>query len=252
MTLAVPPAPPPFGDLALVLAAHGNRGEDRSNDLTRRHAEALAGEGRFRTVGPGYLKGEPPIEDAMRRAAGAGARQILVYPLFMADGYFTRTLLPQRIDGAGVAVPWRLLPPLGFAAGLPALCEALARAAAAAAGHVPEASRLIVVGHGSTKSRASANATYAFANALRRETRFGLVDCGFIEEPPFVAEALALDPRPAIVAGYFAGDGLHGGEDVPAALAGYGGPAVYIGALGGLAEIPALILAETVRALAHD
>lgn len=249
MTSDALPNLPPLGEVALVLAAHGNRGEDTSNDETLRHAAALAGEAAFGSVSAGFLKGEPLIEDAMRLAAEADAQQTLVYPLFMADGYFTQRLLPQRIEAAGIRSPWRLLRPFGFAAALPAFCERHALVAARDAGYMPEASRLLIVGHGSAKSSAASDAAYAFAERVRALSRFAVIDCGFIEETPFVGEALAKDRRPTVVAGYFAGEGLHAALDVPEAINDYGGPAVSIGALGSFPDTPALIREEVLRQL---
>jgi sirohydrochlorin ferrochelatase len=231
---------------ALVIAAHGDRGADKRNDNVRRQVDGLRNTGQFARIGSGFLKGDPEIETALQQAAEA-ADEILVYPLFMSDGYFTNTALPNRIEQTGLTSRIVSLKPLGLDPGLAPLCERAAVAQAERDDIDSAGARLLIVGHGSTKSPASKNATQQFAARLRQKTAFGTVESCFLEEEPFLKPALANTDQPTIVAGFFAGDGLHGGEDVPELIAETGANASYMGALGGLTEVTELILAA-VRA----
>lgn len=232
--------------IAVVLAAHGDRGEAHAsgtaNTTLTKHRDTLRTSAKFASVTAGVLKGEPSLEAALDEAARSGARTIAIYPLFMADGYFVKTVMTQRIAAMGLEPSLRILPPLGLDAGIVSLIADRAHAAAQAAEWSPSSSRLLVAGHGSKFSPASAEATRSVAAAVEALGLFGTVSAAFIEEPPFVADALQGDDRPTVVAGFFSGDGLHAGEDIPSAISASGATAIYSGAIGAGPEIPALIL----------
>lgn len=236
--------------IGLVLAAHGERGGDRANRSLVAHAEAMAGMGALTAVAAGVLKGDPPVEEALAAVSATAPDEILVYPYFMSDGYFVEKVLPRRIRDAELPSPVRVLPPLGLDPGLPALLIEAALRAAGDAGFTPAASRLLVVGHGSQGSRASALATELVVSRLAGMRHFSQVAAAFLEEPPFVRDALEGERQPTVVAGFFSGDGLHAAEDVPEAIAWTGAEAVYCGAIGGQLGVTRLIGAAVERALA--
>ena len=240
-------------DVAVILAAHGDRGGAegaRANASLLAHAKSLAASAQFRLVTAGVLKGEPALETALTEAHQSGAARIAVYPFFMADGYFVKSVLPARIEAGAMSPRCRILAPLGIDEQLPALVRAEALAASARAGFDPALSRLLVVGHGSALGPASANATHKAAVSISRLGGFASVATAFLEEPPFLDAALAGTRPPTIVAGFFSGDGLHAGEDVPAAIAEAGANAVYAGSIGAVAAIPSLMLDAIGRAFA--
>jgi len=235
------PAPVAAGDIAVVLAAHGDRGGDDPNATLLAHGAALAAAGRFRGVWPGLLRGAPLIEDAVRAALDSGARCLAVVPVFMSEGYFTRKVLAERLAQLKIPIDVRVLPPLGTDPGLPALMLAEAIAAAKRAGVEPEAARLLVVGHGSKFGPASADATRAAAGAIAQERRFSRVETAFLEETEFLRDALVRDDEPTVVIGFFSGEGLHAGEDVPRAIAEAGAKAHSAGSIGTSPALVALI-----------
>ena len=235
--------------LAVVLVAHGERGGDFANSALLSHAGALRREGRFAAVTAGVLNGSPSLEQALEGAAASGAEEILVYPFFMADGYFCNKVVPKRIAAAGLADRCHMLPPLGLDPGLPPLLLRDAVAAARSAGFDSQASRLLVVGHGSKGSRASVRATEEVAAIVARVGAFGSVATAFLEEPPFLDDALVGPRPPTVVVGFFSGDGLHAAEDVPGAIADTAANAVYVGAVGGKPGVVDLIVAAVGRAV---
>ncbi len=237
---------PDLRDVAVVLAAHGDRGGSAPNATLFRQTHALAAELTCLGVMPGVLKGEPSFEDAVRAAVAAGARAILIYPLFMADGYFTRTILPQRLHDLLVSCPVRILDPLGLDPHLPALLMEDAIAAAERAGYAPATSRLLLVGHGSQLGPASADATRAAAAAMALASPFQRIDTAFLEEPPLLDDALTGAQPPTVILGFFSGDGLHAAEDVPEALAESGAAAVYAGSIGQSPRLAGL-MASAIR-----
>jgi sirohydrochlorin ferrochelatase len=235
-------APVVLRDVAVILAAHGDRGGESPNATLLAHCTRLSADGAFHSVAAGILRGEPVLEDSVRAALASGAKCLAVYPMFMAEGYFTRKVLTQRLAALEIPVDVHVLPPLGADPRLPELMRAEALAAAERAGVAAAAARLLVVGHGSKIGPASAEATRVVAAAIERAGGFGRVETAFLEEPEFLEEALRRDSAcPTIVSGFFSGDGLHAAEDVPEAIAETGAAAIYAGPIGKSARVTGMI-----------
>jgi sirohydrochlorin ferrochelatase len=234
-----------------MLAAHGERRAGATNDGVMRLAAALAARRIVAEVGVGFIKGAPSIAAAIE---GCSARRILVYPLFMSHGYFTRIRLGRALDAArrGVAgVSLHVLPPLGLDPGLPDLIVAQVTAALAPLPEPSEAS-LVLLAHGSSSDPASRGATEQVASRIARRKCFRSVRCAFLDEAPRLPEVVAGLPAPIAVFGLFAGDGMHGGEDAIRLIAALDRPdAVLAGTVVRLDGVERLIAAAVVRAL-HD
>jgi sirohydrochlorin ferrochelatase len=178
-------------------------------------------------------------------AALAGLHSPLVYPFFMAEGYFTGRVLPERLaKGAASA---RLLPPFGSDPALASLMIRCALDGARDAGLDPRSTALIIAAHGSKISSSSKNTAFVMAQLLASQTPFRRVNIGLIEEKPFLAAA-ARGLGPAICLPFFALKAGHVEDDVPGALAeaGFGGP--VLPAIGEHAAVPRLIANALQRA----
>lgn len=232
---------PASAEIAVVLAAHGDRGAGLTNAALFAHEKALKQANCFASVSAGVLKGEPSIEDALAVAEASKASRVAIYPFFMADGFFVRTRLGDRVAAGKLTKRWEIFPPLGIDPGLPPLLLDHAEGAANAAGFAPATSTLVIVGHGSQLGPASANATRAAAEVVEDANVFGTVLTAFLEEPPSVGDALRAARGPVVVSGFFSGEGLHAGDDVPDAIAKSGVQAVYAGPVGSLPAVSALI-----------
>lgn len=235
------------GDFALLLAAHGERRSGARNRGVAAIAERLAEWGVAAEVGFGFLKGAPSIGEAVRRFARP---ELLVYPLFLADGYFTQTLLPRQLQRAGAFEPGRVTELLPSLACDPALAElVLDRASVSANAHgwPAAAADLILFAHGSTNNAASREATERVAGAIAAKRAFARVRTAFLEEPPFLAQAVGATRAPVVVVGLFAGEGLHGG-DAPQLVKALGRSSVaFAGNVGGFEALPAAIAAAIRR-----
>lgn len=177
------------------------------------------------------LAAEGALEAALGRLTSP-----VIYPFFMAEGFFTRTLLPRRLTAAG-AGHLRRLPAFGHAAGLDDLC---ARVALEAVEGDPRRSTLLLAAHGSQVARASANGARAMAARIAHLAPFGRVLTGFVEEAPFLWQA-ARGLGPAVCLPFFALRAGHVVEDVPQMLAAAGFRGTLLPAIGEHAEVPALI-----------
>jgi len=234
--------------LAAVLVSHGDRGGASPNAALKAQAEAV----RALTgldVFAGVLKGAHTVEQALAEAAATRPARIAVYPLFMADGYFVQKV-HQRIRAADVSPVPAVLSPLGLDPDLPDILVAEAAALAPRRGFDPLSSRLLIVGHGSKLGPASATATRKAAARAALARRFASVATAFLEEEPFLEDALrATATTPTVVSGFFFGDGMHAGEDVPEAIAETGANTIYTGAIGNSPAVAPLIAAALTAAL---
>lgn len=170
----------------------------------------------------------------------------LIYPMFMAEGWFTRTELPRRLAKAGAPAA-RILRPFGTDPGLPDLIVAKATQAAIAQGWQPGQTTLLLSAHGSQRSQASFTITQALARQIAPQ--FHRVVTGFVEQAPFIADAARGLTR-AVSLPLFALRAEHVLDDLPQALdqAGFSGP--RLDPLGLAPEVPAMIAASIRRALA--
>ncbi|MDX5401824.1 MAG: cobalamin biosynthesis protein CbiX [Rhodobacterales bacterium] len=193
------------------------------------------------------------IRGATLAATGAletaldGLTDPLIYPFFMAEGFFTGTLLPRRLADAG-ATGARQTAPFGIDPALPAL---MARVALAAATSAPAETNLLIAAHGSKVSRTSADSTHAMVTGLGPLTGFSRILAGFVEEAPFL-EDQARTLSHGICLPFFALEAGHVTGDIPEALeaAGFQGP--ILPPIGQHPDVPALIAAALIREAAAD
>ncbi|MDT8855583.1 CbiX/SirB N-terminal domain-containing protein [Paracoccaceae bacterium Fryx2] len=194
---------------------------------------------------PGWqVQGATLAAPGALEAAAAELPGALIYPFFMAEGFFTRTTLPRRLAAAGAAEA-RQLPAFGSDAALPGLMLQ----AALAACDDPAATTLLIAAHGSQVSRASAVITQMVVAGLAAQGRFRAVTAGFIEEAPLLADVARLS-GPALCLPFFALRAGHVSDDVPEALAEAGFTGRLLPAIGEHAGVPALIAAALTRATA--
>jgi sirohydrochlorin ferrochelatase len=233
----------------VLLAAHGERRAGAGNEGVAQLAARLRTLDVAPAIGFGFLKGAPSIGETVRRL---GVRDLFVYPLFLADGYFTRTLLPHHLREAGAFARGRtvrLLPPLGLDPALVDLVLLRARAAARARRWPEARTELVLLAHGSSNNPASRRAAERIAESIAATNVFAGVRSAFLEEAPFLADAIALTHGPALVVGLFAGEGLHGGDDAPQYVAELERPDVcFAGNVGALEALPEVIAATIRRA----
>nr|4CCS_A Chain A, CBIX [Paracoccus pantotrophus] len=221
----------------VLIVAHGQPGDPAPQ---QRAIEALAAR-----VAP--LVPQACVRGATLAMPGALDRaddETLIYPLFMATGWFTRSELPRRLALAG-APKARILPPFGSDPGLPALCLALIAQAAETQGWPLAGTRLLVAAHGSGRSRAPSEAARRIAAGLAPYA--AAATCGFIEEAPFIADAARDLPERAICLPLFATQAEHVTDDLPAALSQAGFQGLVLPPVGLAPQVPAMI-AESIKA----
>jgi sirohydrochlorin ferrochelatase len=228
---------------AAILVAHGFPSDPAPQEAV---LQALAG----RVAGhlPGWtVRGATLAAPGALESALSGLEAPLIYPFFMAEGWFTGTELPRRLTQAGATV--RQLPPFGVASALPLLCQRIVADALQVQGWQAADTTLLLAAHGSQRSRTSANSTFAMADRLRAGMGLRDITCGFVEEAPFLADA-ASGLSQAICLPFFALRAGHVIEDIPEALDTAGFTGALLPPLGEDDGVPALI-ADTLRTSAQ-
>ena len=225
----------------VLIVAHGQPGDPEPQQAA---AEALAAS--VAPLVPQARIGGATL--AMPGALGLATAATLIYPMFMATGWFTRTELPRRLALAG-AEGARILAPFGADPGLPALCLRLIADAATARNWPLAKTHLLIAAHGSGRSRAPAEAARAMAGHLAPHV--AATTCGFIEEPPHIDEAARDLPPRTICLPLFATRADHVTDDLPRALAAAGFQGITLPPVGMAPAVPALI-AESIKAALHE
>jgi len=168
--------------------------------------------------------------------AVAGRAGGLVFPMFMAGGWFTRIQIPAKLAEVG-ATGFQVLEPFGCDPALHDLCVTLAREAGT--------TDLILAAHGSFKSSAPSDIATHVAARIARETG-AQVRPGFIDQSPQLASLKGSGPD-AVCLPFFAAEGGHVSEDIPAALTEAGFLGRILPPVGLDARVPALIAAAIQR-----
>ncbi len=215
---------PPVSHDALLLIAHGSERYPDAVWGVERHAAALRAEGGFRQVAVAALNGAPSVAGAL---ASIEAERVCVVPFFMEAGYFSNVAIPRAVAGDTRV---RIARPVGVHPGIVGIVERQALAGCSAIGVAPSDAAVLMVGHGSASNPGRPLALYDHAADIRG---FGRVEAACLEEAPFLADVLrSLSGWPVLVSGFFAGDGMHVRDDVPAALAAFEGQALFLGPVG--------------------
>ena len=219
----------------VVLVSHGSPSDP---DPQERDISELA-----RKVGarlPGCdLRGATLAAKGALDGAVAGLSNPIIFPHFMADGWFVSSQLPKRLRAAGLA-QWRMAPPLGLLPNLPDLalgmCLSIMEQNRLPAGKTV----LIVAAHGSPSDPRPAQATYGFAKALKRSGAFRDIRVGFVDETPSLEDAARVE-GPALLLPFFAARAGHVLMDLPEAVeaARFEGP--VLAPIGTWPSIPRLI-----------
>lgn len=223
---------------AALIVAHG-----QPSDPGPAAAEIAALAARVAAELPGWQVGSATLAEpeALPRAIALAAAPGIVYPLFMAGGWFTRSNLPRRLAAAGGA-GWRIAEPFGTDPAVADLVVSMAREALAEA----PAPAILLAAHGSFRSPAPSDVARAMAARLSRD--LGLpCEAGFIDQEPTIAGIARRMPE-ALCLPFFAARGGHVTEDLPAALGEAGFAGRVLQPVGLDPRAPAL-MARAIRAL---
>ena len=225
-----------------LIVAHG-----QPSDPGPAAAEIAFLAAKVQSLMPGWrIRAATLAETGALAAAIAEAGPVgLVYPLFMAGGWFTKTALPERLAEAG-GPEWRVLAPFGTDPSVQALAVTMAREAAARMGRPPADVPVLLAAHGSFRSPAPAAVAEDVA-ALLRQAGFARVQAAYIDQSPRIADTAADYPAGSLVLPFFAAKGGHVTDDLPQALDAAGFAGAVLPPLGLDPRVPGLIRAALRR-----
>ena len=189
---------------------------------------------------PGWTVGSATLADeaSLARAVTGGG---VVFPLFMAGGWFTRIHLPSRLKGAGADMAlWHVLEPLGCAPRLHNLARVLVAEAVVAQGWDFTETNLILAAHGSGRSPVPSDIARHVLAGITAAFPLMRAEVAFIDQTPQLIHTQGFGPR-SLCLPYFAAGGGHVTEDIPQALAASGFAGTLLPPVGADRRIPALI-----------
>lgn len=222
----------------ILLAAHGERGGAANNARLAQITEDVGRAIPEADVGSVLVNVEGAVE---RTLAACGSRPVLCLPLLFSDGWFYQ----QRLRPHFTAASQTLAPPLAlWRSFAPFLADNLALRLIS---HAADP-RVVLVAHGSKQPGRSAECARKVAGQM--QARYGRVEVGFLEEPPFAADVIASAEPPYSCIGLFLGEGMHGGEDFDVLVSGAPTPPVAAFTAGELPGLPGLVAAEARERLA--
>ena len=200
--------------VTLLLLGHGSSKHPDSSRSVREHAEILSQTDCFAEVRCAFLKEEPLIENALD---GVGEEQVIIVPDFLAEGYFTRQVVPAKLGDKLRSANICCTPPVGTH---PMMAEIINDMAREVLGDwTVEQTSLLIVGHGSGKNPCSKQSLLGHLQEVRNNTDFAQVADLWLEELPLVSSWKEVaTKRHIIVIPYLLNDGQHGGWDIPAEL----------------------------------
>lgn len=191
------------------------------------------------------MRGATLARSGALEAAVRGLRDPLIYPLFMADGWFVRAALPNRLAAVGLGRSG-ILRPLGLEPAVRALCRDAALDAARTAGRDPSETTFLLAAHGSPSGPRPRQAAECAARHIAMTGGFRRVVCGFVDEKPGLAEVTTLH-GPDICLPFFATRIGHVRRDVPRALKSAGFTGRLLPPIGSHPNVP-VIIARTLTA----
>ncbi|OCX61691.1 hypothetical protein BFP70_15005 [Thioclava sp. SK-1] len=217
----------------VVIVAHGSPSDPDPQDRRLHQLAQQVG-----ALCDAQVRGATLAKPGSLEGALEGFDAPIIYPFFMAEGWFTKRELPRRL--AAVNVVARHMDPFGVDPALPDLIAAACEAAAKDAGLDPCHSDLILCAHGSKIARKSKNSAYDMAQTLRGRVPFWRIRVALIEEAPFL-EDVAATCTTGLCLPFFALRAGHVEGDIPEALqnASFSGPAMA--PIGEHPQVPNLI-----------
>ena len=213
--------PPPGA--AVLLVGHGSQLSPDSSEPVHRLQRELHGSGSFPEIRVAFWKEEPALSHAFDLVE---RRDVFVVPVFMSEGYFTRTVVPRELGLSG---------PLGHPAGRRVHCcppvgtspriVEIVRDRALRSAAVPGRTDLLVVGHGTDRSPSSGDTTRSVAEALTAQGEFRRVRAAFLDQEPRLSELLGAerpgadrDAAEVVIVPFFVSRGWHVGTTLPRAM----------------------------------
>ena len=195
----------------LLLLGHGSSIHPDSSKSVRMHAEAIRLLNVFADVHCAFLKEDLLIENALDEI---GTENVIIVYDFLAEGYFTKQVIPKLLKLATRPDSLYVSHPVGLD---PTMQSLLAESAHNQLGRwKAKHTSLLLVGHGSTRNSKSKQTMLDHMEVLRENTEFADIGDLWLEEAAFVNEWASVAKQKQVIAiPFLLSGGQHGGWDIP-------------------------------------
>jgi len=201
----------------LVLLGHGSHLNGNSSAPVYAHARELRRRELFDEVRTGFWKEEPSFARVLDGCADA---QVIAVPVFISNGYFTKTVIPRemRLDGETTDRDGQRITLTAPVGADPSLAEVIVERAVEAGATRRDA--IAILGHGTRRDSESERNIHAQAERVRQRGMFAEVEAVFLDQAPGMLEMLdILQAATVVVVPLFVADGWHVGQTIPGDLA---------------------------------
>jgi sirohydrochlorin cobaltochelatase len=201
-----------------VVVGHGSHLSHESAAPVYTHARAIRDRGLFDEVQEAFWKEEPALGDVLDMLT---SDQIYVVPVFLADGYFTRLVVPRELglseSGAGRSAQRVVYcPPVGAHPRMEDLVLARALETCGLDTEERRAAALVIIGHGTERAAASGGTVHRLTARLAARREFGVVRCGFLDQDPRIEAVLeSLGHAHVVLVPFFIAEGWHTRTTIP-------------------------------------
>ena len=206
---------------ALILAGHGSHISPDTAGIVWKHVDALREMGIADEITAAFWKEEPSFYRVLRTIA---AEDVIIVPLFTAQGYFTRTVIPAEmgLDGALTQQNGRTIRytrTLSEHSYLTQVVEQRIRDMLRDHQLDPAQTAVAVIGHSTRRNPESRKATEAQAEHLRQIGIAAEIQAVYLDDSPEIPEIFTLTSAPTLIAvPFFLAAGSHTTIDVPGEL----------------------------------
>ena len=208
--------------LGVLIVAHGSHVNPHSAESALGHAARLRAHADIDQVGVAFWKEDAPLHRGLDLMV---TDDVIVAPLFISHGYFTRTVVPREValpaDGQPIVRRGQrvaLAAPIGTHPDMDEALTAHARALLSPSidpAHV----HVMIAGHGTERDARSAKAITEMVARFQERGAFASTCAAFLDEAPTIDEAIEeFGDQDVLVLPMFAADGLHTRLDIPQAL----------------------------------
>lgn len=201
---------------ALLLVGHGSHLNPNSSAPVYQHADAIRDLRMFDEVRVAFWKEEPPLARAFD---GCDAEDVIVVPVFIANGYFTEQVVPRELGLSGrvTRVGGRTVRYTGAIGAHPKLAEVIVQRAREVG--ATRDSTVAVLGHGTPRNRNSERNTYLQAERVAALGAFREVTSVFLDQEPNMRDVLRLtSAETVVIVPLFVADGWHVDQTIPEEL----------------------------------
>lgn len=207
--------------VALVLAGHGSHISANTAGIVWGYVDRLRRMGVADEVTACFWKEPPAFSQAL---AALESSQVVIVPLFTANGYFTSQVIPTEMGlrGSRTRIGDKRVhytPPIGEHPMLDSIVDQRLSDMIAARNLPPAQTAAAIIGHGTRRNPQSRDATHRQAKRIAAMGCFAeVVDCYLDDQPDIPSIYRRTRARHIIALPYFLAEGSHVRQDVPRAL----------------------------------